>query len=104
MITKFKLFEYSLETGQIIDYNVGDIVICISGQPDKWYRGKKVSGLKEGEEYKVIKLYSIPEDKFLNNKFLRVDVQNIKNNEISKGWESTRFKSNIEFMADIYNM
>lgn len=104
MVTKFKLFEYSLETGQIVDYNVDDIVICIKSAPSKWYRDEEVSGLEKDKQYKVVKLYSIPEDKFLGNKFLRVDVQDIETGEISKGWESTRFKSDIEFMADIYNM
>lgn len=105
MITKFKLFEYSLETGQIVDYNVGDTVFCIDDIGHNGAaRGNKLVDLNQNKQYKVLKLYKTIEDKFLGNKFLRVDVQDIETGQITKGWESTRFKADIEFMSDLYNM
>lgn len=99
-----KLFEL-FETGQLIDYEVGDTVVCVE------YTGlmSKLPGsikhvLEIGEEYKVLKIYTLPEDKYLGNKFLRVDVEDLKTGEISKGWKSTAFKSDLEFNADKYNM
>ena len=89
-------------TGNEIDYEVGDTVVCVkAGVP---VMKPSRPNLEEGKDYKVIKLYSIPEDKFLGNKFLRVDVQNLETGEITKGWESTRFKLEMEFDADKYNM
>lgn len=93
------------KTGQIIDYEIGDIVVCIkdSGVMSK-IPGSIKHVLEIGEEYKVLKIYTILEDKYLGNKFLRVDVENVKTGEISKGWESMRFKLEMEFDADKYNM
>jgi hypothetical protein len=98
-----KLFEL-FETGQLIDYEKDDIVVCIKSSPARWYKGELVSALEVGKQYIVVNLYQIPEDKYLGNKFLRVDVRNIETREISRGWESTRFKSELEFNADKYNM
>jgi len=99
-----KLFEL-FETGQLIDYEKDDTVVCItdSGLMSK-IPGSVKHILEVGKKYKVVKIYTIPEDKYLGNKFLRVDVKNIETGEISKGWESTRFKSELEFDADKYNM
>lgn len=90
-------------TGNVIDYEVGDTVVCIEGtaMPQGL---KRLPRLEKDKEYKVIKLYQIPEDKYLGNKFLRVDVEDPKTGEVTKGWESTRFKLEYEFDADKYNM
>ena len=96
-----KLFEL-FETGQLIDYEEGDTVVCVKDLFKN--KGGVVHGIQAGKEYKVIKIYTIPEDKFLGNKFLRVDVEDLETGEISKGWESMRFKSELEFNADKYNM
>lgn len=92
-------------TGNQIDYEVGDTVVCSddighSGAA----RGNKLVDLNKNTQYKVLKLYKTIEDKFLGNKFLRVDVQNLETGEITKGWESTRFKLEFEFDADKYNL
>jgi hypothetical protein len=92
-----KLFEYI--TGNFVNYKVGDIVIC-----DKTVgRGGKIE-LQENKKYKVLKIYKLPEDKFLKNPFMRVDVEDLETDIITKGWESTRFKAEMEFDADKYNM
>lgn len=94
---------YELYTGAHIDYNVGDTVVCSKSHIAQM-KPTKYNPLKEGVRYKVLKIYSLPEDKFLNNPFLRVDVQNLENDEISKGWESNRFKLEFEFDANKYNL
>ena len=99
-----QIYELYTGTGNVIDYEVGDTVVCIKKAISKWYKGQKSSELEEGKEYKVIKLYQIPEDKYLGNKFLRVDVEDIETGIISKGWESTRFKLDMESDADKYNL
>jgi len=89
-------------TGQHLDYDVDDIVIC---DMDKFFSvitGEKL--LKKGNKYKVLRIYQIPEDKFLKNPFLRVDVQDLETDKITKGWKSTDFKTDVEFDADKYNM
>jgi len=92
-----KTYELYTGTGNVIDYEVGDIVVClISTAP--------TTSLEKGKEYKVIKIYQLPEDKYLGHKYLRVDVENIETGEITKGWRSTIFKLEMEFDADKYNM
>jgi hypothetical protein len=91
---------YELYTGNNVDYSVGDIVVCA----DDKIKGIKTTSLKEGDKYNVLKIYSNPEDKFLKTPFLRVDVENIETGEISKGWDSNRFKLEFEFDAGKYNI
>jgi hypothetical protein len=88
-------------TGNMIDYEVGDTVVCVD---DSKKMSMRNFPLVKGKEYKVIKLYQQPEDKYLGNQFLRVDVENTKTGEITKGWESTRFKLEMEFDAGRYNL
>ena len=99
-----KLFEL-YTTGQLIDYGVGDTVVCVR---DTGYmstiKGSVKHVLEIGDKFKVIKIYRLAEDIFLKNDFLRVDVENIETGEISKGWESTRFKIEMEDIADKYNL
>jgi len=101
MITKFKIFEYLTDTGNALDYEVGDTVVCIKSVKSG-DAGKKI--LEEGNKYKVLKIYNLPEDKFLNNPFMRVDVEDIESGRITKGWQSTIFKVEVEFDADKYNI
>jgi hypothetical protein len=82
-------------TGNVIDYEEGDIVTCVKA-------GRFPLNLND--KFEVLKIYTIMEDKYLGNKFLRVDVKNIETGEKSFGWESTRFKSEMEDMADKYNL
>lgn len=95
---------FELVTGAYVDYDVGDIVTCVTTTTSKWNKGELSSALIKGKKYEVIKVYEIPEDKFLGNKFVRVDVKNLESGEISKGWESTRFKLEFEADADKYNI
>jgi len=98
-----RTYELYTGTGNEIDYAVGDTVVCVEGT--KIPKGiNKLPSLEEGNEYKVVKLYQIPEDKYLGNKFLRVDVEDTKTGKITKGWESTRFKLDYEFDAGKYNV
>jgi hypothetical protein len=96
---------YNTSTGHALDYDVGDTVVCVddkkAGIPP--FTTSKTP-LIEGKKYKVLKIYKLIEDKFLKNKFMRVDVENLETGKISKGWESTRFKSEVEFDADKYNL
>jgi hypothetical protein len=90
-------------TGQIIEYGVGDIVVCVD-DVIKNLKSFKHNPLINGNKYKVIQIYKLAEDIFLNNDFLRVDVENLETGEISKGWESIRFKLEMEFDSDKYNL
>jgi hypothetical protein len=97
-----KTFEFfSTETGQALDYEEGDIVIC---SDDKYNPTGKYFAIDKGDKYKVLKIYKLPEDKFLKKDYMRVDVVNLETNEITKGWESTRFKTTLEFDVDKYNL
>ena len=99
-----KTFEFfSTETGQALDYEVGDIVTC---SEDKISNLKvfKHNPLINGAKYKVLRIYNNLEDKFLKIKYKKVDVENLKTGEISKGWESTRFQTETEFDAGKYNI
>jgi len=109
-LKRFDSFGEEWTTGQIIDYNVGDIVVCVkqevkAGIPP--FTLPKIT-LKEGNKYKVLKIYEIPEDRYrtriTGNDYLRVDVEDIETGKISKGWRSTYFKAEIEFDADKYNL
>jgi len=99
MITQFKIFEYYSKTGNQLDYEVGDTVIFIA-------KNHRITDLmlKMNKKYKVVKIYSIPEDKFLKNPFLRVDVEDLETGEVYKGFKSTDFKLDVEFDADKYNL
>ena len=88
--------------GQNVEYEVGDIIVSILTKTNKNVPPRYI--LKEGEKYKAIRIYEIPEDKYLKNPFLRVDVENIETGEITKGWNSTFFKIDFEFDADKYNL
>jgi hypothetical protein len=94
---------YELYTGNNIDYTIGDTVVC-SKDHIAQMKPTKYNPLKEGDKYKVLKIYSPPEDKFLKNPFLRVDVENLETGEVSRGWESNRFKLEFEFDAGKYNI
>jgi len=97
-----KAFELYTGTGSMVDYEVGDVVVCIN---DKTKTGAYIDiDIDNGKKYKVIKIYQILEDKYLGNKFMRVDIQDLETGEITLGWESTRFKLEMEFDADKYNM
>ena len=99
-----KTFElYSSNTGNIVDYKVGDIVVCSNDHIEQ-LKPTKYNPLKSGVKYKVLKIYNLPEDKFMKNPYLRVDVENLETGEISKGWESIRFKTEMESSADKYNL
>lgn len=92
-----KTFEFfETQTGQLCDFEKDDIVI--SQITNKY--------LIKGREYKVLKIYQLPEDKFLvmGNPFLRVDVENLETGEISRGWKSTDFKIDYESISDLYNL
>jgi len=92
---------YSKSTGNIVDYGAGDIVICTDGF---WAIKSETSLLEKNKKYRVLKIYNLPEDKFLGKIFLRVDVEDIETGDITKGWESTRFKSEMESDSDKYNL
>ena len=85
-------------TGNSLDYNVGDIVVL---------NKKKVNVptiLDDNDKYEVIRIYSIPEDVFLKNPYMRIDIRNIRTDEIIKGYTSDLFRLEIENDADIYNI
>ena len=86
-------------TGNPIDYEVGDIVVCI-----KAVYGDTENRIYSGTRYKVIKMYQLPEDKFLNNPYLRVDVENLETGILTKGWKSNWFVTEIEDNANKYNL
>lgn len=99
-----KTFEFfSTDTGQALDYDVNDIVICSDDKIPN-LKSFKHNPLVNGDKYKVLKIYNNLEDKFLKIDYKRVDVENLETGEISRGWESTRFKAEAEFDADKYNM
>lgn len=92
-----KTFEFfETNTGQALDYSEGDIVICVDS-------GNFLT-LDKGASYKVLKLYKLREDKMLGKPYMRVDVQDIETGYISKGYESTRFKLEVEVYGDKYNL
>ena len=93
---------YEFYTGNAIDYSEGDIVVCVESIKSKFKIPKHP--LEIGKKYKVLKIYQTKEDKFLKNNIIRVDVENVETGEISKGWATTRFKIELEFDADKYNM
>lgn len=97
-MANIKTYEEFSKTGNFLDYDVNDIVICV----------KENDGLKKylniGDEYEVLKIYQLPEDKFLKNDYMRVDVKHIETGIISKGWKSTLFKSELEYYADEFNL
>lgn len=102
-----KTFEYyNTSTGNALDYDVGDTVVSTITRITTYdpHDFSANPGLTSGRKYKVLKIYSIPEDKFLGNKFLRVDVEDLETGETLKGFKSTDFKIDIEFDADKYNM
>ena len=107
---------YELFTGNVVEYEEGDIVVCVN-DTQGWSSTGGLAGstsgapflgknkfLDIGKKYRVLKIYELPEDKYFGNKYARVDVEDIQTGEISKGWESTRFKQELEFDADKYNM
>jgi hypothetical protein len=99
-----KTFEFfSTETGQALDYEVGDNVICFDDEIAN-LKSTKPNPLINGDKYKVLRIYNNLEDKYLNIKYKRVDVENLETGEISRGWESTRFKTESETIADKYNI
>jgi len=99
-----KSFEFfDTETGNFIDYKVGDTVVCIPRTDGRPEVSRNHEELKVGKKYKVLKIYKLIEDKFLKNPFMRVDIIDEYNN-ISRGWESTRFKNDVEFDMDNFNL
>ena len=77
-IKKYELFS----VGHDVEYSVGDIVVCTETKLDRLLMKNDAEWLKnplleEGKKYKILKLYKTLEDKFLNKKFLRVDVEDI---------------------------
>lgn len=98
-----KTFELFSETGQALNYGVGDTVVC-SDDEIKNLKSFKINPLNANQKYKVLRIYKTPEDKFLNNPYMRVDVENLDTGEVTKGWESKRFKVEMEFDADKYNI
>jgi len=94
-----KTFEFfETETGQILDYNEGDTVVCCDGKKN----GAAI--LEKGKKYRVLKIYKNVEDKFLKNPYMRVDVVDLETNEITRGWESTRFQQDVEYMGNKFNI
>lgn len=102
-IKRFELnTELNTNTGQLLDYNEGEIVVSVVNKTQGY---KNYLILKDGCKYKVLRLYSNFEDKFLENPpYKRVDVETIETGEISKGWDSRYFKTEIEFDADKFNI
>lgn len=99
-----KTFEFfNTETGQALDYGEGDIVICSDDKIPN-LKAFKHNPLIDGAKYKVLRIYNNLEDKYLKITYRRVDVENLETGEITKGWESTRFKSDTEFDANKYNL
>lgn len=98
-----KTFEYyNTTTGQIVDYNVGDTIVCINDKIPN-LKSTKHNPLKDGTKYKVLQIYKLAEDIYLKNPYMRVDIENLETGEISKGWETIRFKAEMESAADKYN-
>ena len=95
-----KTYEVYTGTGNEIDYGVGDTVVCVDDYTSKNLR----MPLIKGKEYKVVRIFKMMEDQYLGNKFLRVDVEDPETGEITKGWESTRFKVDFESDAGLYNL
>ena len=63
-----KTYEYfQSETGQYIDYDKDDIVICSDDNIPN-LKAFKQNPLKNGGEYKVLSIYKRPEDKFILKK------------------------------------
>lgn len=89
--------------GNFLDYEVGDVVVC-ADKEDLKNNFKATNKLEVGKKYKVLNLYQTPEDKFLKNPYLRVDVEDLETGEITKGWSSKRFKVEMEFDAGKYNI
>jgi len=96
-----KYFELA-RTGNQLDYDVGDIVVCVSS----FYKNhqERVPILEKDKNYEVLKIYKTPEDIFLRNPFMRVDVKDLETGKITRGWESNRFKIEMEYFSDLYNM
>ena len=92
---------FELYTGNLLDYNVYDIVVCTTTHYDA---KTNKSVIEKGKKYKVLKIYSIPEDKFLKNPYLRVDIEDIETGKTYKGFRSDHFKHEIESDADKYNL
>lgn len=90
--------------GLDVEYFVDDIVICTATKRDKNNPTFGEVILQEGKKYRVLKIYQLPEDAYLNNPYLRVDVQDIETGEITKGWTSTLFKTEMEFDMGKYNL
>jgi uncharacterized protein (UPF0179 family) len=98
-----KTFEFfETETGQILDYGEGDTVVCSDEVSPK--NKNLLNPLKKGSKYRVIKIYKNVEDKFLKNPYMRVDVVDLETNEISRGWESTRFQQDVEYIGNKFNI
>lgn len=87
---------HDTETGQLFDYDLGDTVVCIT----------PINGLEMEKQYKVVRIYKLPEDRFIamGNPFMRVDVEDMDTGAITKGWRSTYFKLDVEMDADIFNL
>lgn len=96
-----KYFELA-RTGNQLDYDVGDIVVCVNSFY-KDFQGTETI-LEKDKNYEVLKIYKTPEDIFLKKPFMRVDVKDLESGEITKGWESNRFKIEMEYFSDLYNM
>lgn len=99
-----KTFEFfETNTGQALDYTEGDIVICVNNKP---HLNTEIGylGLNQNSKYKVLKIYKIREDKMLGKPYMRVDVENLETGDVTRGWESTRFKLEVEFYGDKYNL
>ena len=96
-----KTFEFfETETGQVLDYSEGDTVVCSDDEKDNI----KLPALDKGSKYKVLRIYNNLEDKFLKITYRRVDVENLETGEITKGWESTRFQLDSEFVGWKFNI
>lgn len=104
-LKNFRLFE--LVTGHALDYGVGDTVICVDDTNRQPQQGKQLlrnNPLVKGGKYEILKIYTIPEDKFLGNPYARVEVKNLETGEISKGWSTIKFKLDIEADAEKYSL
>ena len=96
-----KMFELqrTTDTGNFMDYKEDDIVVSVTTIE----RGDKILLTKE-RKYKVIKLYKTVEDKFLNNPWMRVDVEDLETGEITRGWRSDQFKKKADFISKKYRL
>lgn len=92
----YELYNTPGTTGQHLDYDVGDIVMAINDV----FSVK----IKQGHKYEILKIYKLAEDIFLKNPYMRVDVKDVETDEVTRGWKSTLFKTDIEFDADKYNL